>query len=175
MLPTAALRWRGLCRRIQLGCPQQTRTDHRLSQDVRIPIVRFRDATADDVPRITALLNAAAGALAAQFGDGPWARLTLETAVLRGLSHAHVRLGIRSGQIVSTLRLAKKKPWAIDRSYFSPSVHPLYLTDLAVVATAQRQGIGRAALRDAEDVARALGADALRLDAYDAPAGDERS
>ena len=141
-----------------------------MSQDLRIPRVRFRDATPADVPRIAALLNAAAGALAARFGDGPWARLTHEAAVLRGLPHAHVRLGVLGRQVVSTLRLATKKPWAIDVTYFTPATLPLYVTSLAVAVPVQRQGVGRAALRDAEAVARTLGADALRLDAYDAPA-----
>ena len=42
---------------------------------------------------------------------------------------------------------------------------------LLVVVEQQRTGLGRAALEDALDVARAWPADAVRLDAYDAPAG----
>jgi GNAT superfamily N-acetyltransferase len=74
-------------------------------------------------------------------------------------------------QIVAVLRLAAKKPWAIDAAYFSGSKRPLYLTDMAVAPTIQRCGVGRALLLEALNVAQSWPADAIRLDAYDAPAG----
>ena len=67
--------------------------------------------------------------------------------------------------------LATKKPWAIDISYFTPVKRPLYLTGLAVSVAHQGYGLGRLAMEDACEVARALPADAIRLDAYDSPAG----
>lgn len=69
------------------------------------------------------------------------------------------------------LRLATKKPWAIDVSYFTPVKRPLYLTGMAVAVTHQGQGLGRLALEDAIEVARKWPADSIRLDAYDADAG----
>ncbi len=78
----------------------------------------------------------------------------------------------RSGaSVVGTVRLATRKPWAIDPAWFTPCARVLYLTDMAVDPGQQRQGIGRRCLAHARDVARAWPADALRLDAYDAPAG----
>jgi GNAT superfamily N-acetyltransferase len=73
--------------------------------------------------------------------------------------------------IVGTLRLATKKPWAIDRAYFADVRRPLYLTDMAVLPSHQRTGIGRFMLAEAATVARHWPGDAIRLDAYDAPAG----
>ena len=73
--------------------------------------------------------------------------------------------------IVGTLRLATKKPWAIDRAYFADVRRPLYLTDMAVLPALQRKGIGRHMLAEAAIVARQWPGDAIRLDAYDAPAG----
>jgi len=67
--------------------------------------------------------------------------------------------------------MATKKPWAIDVSYFTPVKRPLYLTGLAVSVAHQSQGLGRLAMEDACAVARAWPADAIRLDAYDSPAG----
>lgn len=53
----------------------------------------------------------------------------------------------------------------------SGALTTLYLTGMAVSVAHQRRGLGRAALDDARGVAAAWPADAIRLDAYDAPAG----
>ena len=133
--------------------------------------LRFRDATPKDVAAIAALLNATSGALTARFGEGRWSSITSERSVELSLRHARLRVGVLEKRIVTTLRLATKKPWAIDVAYFSPAKRPLYLTGMAVSVAHQRQGLGRAALADARTVAAAWPADAIRLDAYDAPAG----
>lgn len=134
----------------------------------------FRDATLKDVPIITALHNAAAGALTARFGEGNWSSLGTERGTAAGQRHARVRLGKSGKRILTVLRLATKKPWAIDVSYFTPVKRPLYLTGMTVAVTHQGQGLGRLALEDAIAVARAWPADAIRLDAYDADAGAGR-
>ena len=69
------------------------------------------------------------------------------------------------------LRLATRKPWAIDVAYFTPVRRPLYLTGMAVSVAHQGSGLGRMAIDDACAVAEAWPADAIRLDAYDAGAG----
>jgi GNAT superfamily N-acetyltransferase len=76
-----------------------------------------------------------------------------------------------AAEIVATLRLATKKPWAIDTRYFAPCRRPLYLLGMAVAPVKQRQGIGRQCLEEAKQIARVWPADAIRLDAYDARAG----
>ena len=133
--------------------------------------LRFRDATASDIAAIAALLNATAGALTARFGEGRWSSITSERSVELSLRRARMRVGVDGKRIVTTLRLATKKPWAIDVAYFTPAQRPLYLTGMAVSVSHQRQGLGRAALQDARVVAVAWPADAIRLDAFDAPAG----
>jgi GNAT superfamily N-acetyltransferase len=72
---------------------------------------------------------------------------------------------------VGTLRLANKKPWAIDVSYFTPVKKAIYLTGMAVLPNLQRRGIGRLLLQQAVIQAQAWPADAIRLDAFDANAG----
>jgi GNAT superfamily N-acetyltransferase len=131
----------------------------------------FRDATSTDVSRIAGLQNAAAGALTARFGDGHWSSLVSERGVELSQRHAKVRVGRSDKRIVTVLRLATRKPWAIDVAYFTPVTRPLYLTGMAVAVAHQGQGLGRRAIDDAIAVARAWPADAIRLDAYDAPAG----
>ena len=131
----------------------------------------FRDAKLEDVPVIAALYNATAGVLAAKFGDGPWARLGTERGAELSLQHARVRVGRMGKKIYTVLRLAPKKPWAIDVAYFTAAKKPVYLTGMAVSVAHQGQGLGRLALVDAIKTASAWPADAIRLDAWDAEAG----
>lgn len=133
--------------------------------------LKFRDATADDAPAIAGLQNAAAGALTARFGEGHWSALVTERGAIQAQRHARVRVGRSGRRILTVVRLAAKKPWAIDVSFFTPVKRPVYLTGLAVSVAHQGQGLGRLALEDARAVAVAWPADAIRLDAYDAEAG----
>jgi ribosomal protein S18 acetylase RimI-like enzyme len=133
--------------------------------------MKFRDATKDDVAAIAGLQNAAAGALTARFGAGNWSSLVTERGAFLSLRHSRVRVGRSGRRILTVLRLAKKKPWAINVSYFTPVKRPIYLTGLAVSVAHQGQGLGRQAIEDACEIARSWPADAIRLDAYDAAAG----
>ena len=133
--------------------------------------LKFRDAKPEDVPVIAALQNAAAGALTARFGEGHWSSLVTERGVDTSTRHSRRRVGISGKRVLTVLRLATKKPWAIDVSHFTPVKRPVYLTGMAVSVAHQGQGLGRRALEDAIAVARSWPADAIRLDAYDAVAG----
>lgn len=120
---------------------------------------------------IAALRNATADALAARHGDGPWAGHCTARGVLAGLRDGHTLIANSAEGLIATLRLGIRKPWAIDRAYFTKVGRPLYLSAMAVTPKRQRQGLGRLALEQASRVAREHGADAIFLDAYDAPAG----
>jgi GNAT superfamily N-acetyltransferase len=114
---------------------------------------------------------AAADRLTREFGDGHWSAHTNEAAVRRDIKASYV-LAIRDrGEIVGTLTLQAKKPWAIDLACFTPCVKPLYLINMAVAPERQRSGFGRALLVEALSAARAFPADAIRLDAYAGVAG----
>jgi ribosomal protein S18 acetylase RimI-like enzyme len=56
---------------------------------------------------------------------------------------------------IGTLRLEKKKPWAIDPAYFTSVGLALYLHDLAVAPDLQHRGIGRRLIKKGMAVARA--------------------
>jgi ribosomal protein S18 acetylase RimI-like enzyme len=133
--------------------------------------MKFRDATTDDVGAIAALQNAAAGALTGRFGDGHWSSLVTERSAELAMRHARVRLGCAGTRAITVLRLASRKPWAIDVNYFTAVDRAVYLTGMAVSVAHQGQGFGRAALEDARRVVANWPADAIRLDAYDATAG----
>jgi ribosomal protein S18 acetylase RimI-like enzyme len=88
-----------------------------------------------------------------------------------GLKTSRILVARRGSEIVATIRLATKKPWAIDLTHFTAVPRALYLHEMAVAPDLQRQGIGRALMRQAIAVAGAWPSQAIRLDAYAAAAG----
>jgi len=133
--------------------------------------IRLEPAAPADVPGIAALRSAAADALAAAHGPGPWARHATEAGVRLVMRQGAVHVARERGRIVATLALSRRKPWAIDPAYFTRARVPLHLTCMAVAPGRQRRGVGRRCMQAVAGLARAAGADAVRLDAYDAPAG----
>ncbi len=134
----------------------------------------FADATKTDAAALAALHSAVAEDLTHRYGKGFWASGQTEKAVLANLRtprFSRILIARINRRIVGTLRLATKKPWAIDTSYFTAAERPLYLTGMAVLPSHQRKGVGRRLLKKAESVACAWPADAIRKDAFDADAG----
>jgi GNAT superfamily N-acetyltransferase len=132
---------------------------------------RLELATADLAPALAELHTAVAGHLTRQFGAGPWSSKTSDTGVLLAMRTSRVFVAREGSGIVGTLRLTTKKHWAIDTSTFTARANPVYLLAMAIIPNRQSQGLGRKCLEAAKDLARAWTADALRLDAYDHPAG----
>ncbi len=128
-------------------------------------------ATEEDAAAIAALRMAAADNLTREYGPGHWSSAVSERGVLHAMRTSRVFVMRRRDDVIATLRLASKKPWAIDTSYFTACPRPLYLTDMAVAPSSQRRGIGRLCVDQACEVARWWPGDAIRLDAYDAAAG----
>ena len=91
--------------------------------------------------------------------------------MLRDIRTSRVIVAFDGMGIAGTLRLSTRKPLAIAPKHFTPVAKPLYLLSMAVEPRCQRRGVGRRLLDEAVEVARAWPAEALRLDAYDAPAG----
>lgn len=131
----------------------------------------FSIADPSDAPALAALHTEVADRLTGRYGRGPWSAQSTEKGMLMGLRHSRVVVARKGESIVGTLRLQSKKPWAIDLSYFTPVRKALYLTHMAVVPDLQGKGIGRLLLDEAVSQVRAWGAEAIRLDAYDHPAG----
>ena len=136
-----------------------------------LPAITFTEAAPEEAALIAALRSGVAANLTARFGQGHWSSLPTERGVINGMRHAKVILGRTGGRLLTVVRLATKKPWAIDPAYFSACRRPLYLTDMAVAPEFQQLGLGRLTLAEACRVALAWPADAIRLDAYDAEAG----
>jgi GNAT superfamily N-acetyltransferase len=134
-------------------------------------VLAVSTATADDAAAVAAVRNGAAEYLTSAFGTGHWSGFVSEAAVLRGINSSRVLVARDRETVVATLRLATKRPWAIDPAYFAASQRPLYLVDMAVLPAAQRRGAGRQLLDAAVMTAAGWKADAIRLDAYDHAAG----
>jgi GNAT superfamily N-acetyltransferase len=131
----------------------------------------FAVAEPADAAAVAALRTAVAIRLTRDHGKGHWSSAVSERSVLGAIHASRVIVARDRGRVVGTLRLATQKPWAIDTSYFTAARRPLYLTDMAVDPLRQRQGVGRRLMETAREVAQAWSSDAIRLDAYDAPAG----
>ncbi len=78
----------------------------------------LQPATAADAAAIAALRTAVAEHLTRQHGRGPWSSKVSEKGVLYALRMSRVFVARDGAEILATLRLATKKPWAIDTSYF---------------------------------------------------------
>ena len=128
-------------------------------------------ATESEAAAIAAYRTRAAVLLTEQHGIGHWSTPSSEKQVLRSLRNGRVLVARNGAGVIGSLTLVTKKPWAIDASYFTEVRRPLYLLDMAVDPRAQGRGVGRFLLDEAERVAREWPAQAIRLDAYDAPAG----
>jgi GNAT superfamily N-acetyltransferase len=132
----------------------------------------FELATESDAAAVAALRLAAARDLAMRFGEGPWSAASDTAESLRLEVHARqTYVGRRAGTVVATLRLSPNNPWLCETGFFTPRVRPLFLTAMAVLPRWQRCGVGRACLAHVERIAVDANADAIRLDAHDAPAG----
>lgn len=126
---------------------------------------------ASDAPALAALHTSVAEDLTRRFGRGVWSWKTSERGSLLTLRNSLVLVARRGKIIVGTLNLSTKKSWAIDTSYFTPLEKVIYLTGMAVTPEMQCNGIGTRLIHEAVRRVRSWPADAIRLDAFDNPAG----
>jgi len=131
----------------------------------------FGLAMPEETARIAELRNAAGEKLTREFGRGHWSHPVTSEKIAEGMEKSRVYVLRERQRVVGTLRLHLKKPSEYDRPWFTHVRRPLFLYDMAVDPVCQRRGFGRACIESAIRVARAWPADAIRLDAYDHPAG----
>ena len=75
-------------------------------------------ATPEDATEIALLRSAVAVDLTRRHGTGHWSAQVSEAGVLRSIQTSRIYVMRQRTEIVGTLRLAEKKPWAIDPAYF---------------------------------------------------------
>ncbi len=133
--------------------------------------VELVPAEASDATQIALLRNASANDLTTRHGPGFWSAQCTELSPLRDYRAGGLYVARQASRLVASLHLATKKPWAIDRTYFTAAKRPLYLLSMVVAPGFQRRGIGRSCLEQAAALARKFPADAIWLDAFDHAAG----
>ena len=133
--------------------------------------IKLHIASPAQAAAIAALRMTVAENLTARYGVGPWSSAGTEKGVRFDMRNSTVYAATHRNKLIASLRLDTKKPWAIDRKYFSACQKPLYLLSMAVHPDLQRQGIGKLCIEEAKRIVKMQSGDAIRLDAYDAGAG----
>ena len=116
--------------------------------------LRFGVAGDSDAAELAAMHIAVARDLTVRFGRGHWSFEPTQKSVGRAIVTSRVVVARLHGAIAGSFELQTKKPWAIDRTYFTDAPRPLYLLAMAVTPSLQRQGIGRRLLDEAVALAR---------------------
>ena len=137
-----------------------------LLADVSISVALMSEARA-----LSALRSAVARGMTQQYGEGHWSACPSKAEVVRQLRASHVLVARQGAELIGTVRLVRALPWAIDSSSFTPVTKPWYVLGLAVAAESRGKGVGRQLMDAAKATARASGAQALWLDAYEHEAG----
>jgi ribosomal protein S18 acetylase RimI-like enzyme len=128
-------------------------------------------ASADDVKALAAMRAAVAEDMTKRFGEGDWSAVPSKMIVVKQMRASRVLVARREAKIVGTVRLAAARQGAFDSSAFTPVKDALYVLGLAVAPGSRNQGLGRALMDAAKDMARSSSTEALWLDAYDHAAG----
>jgi GNAT superfamily N-acetyltransferase len=131
----------------------------------------LQTASAADIPALVSMRNAVHEDLASRFGNGYWTSGATERGALALMKRASVYVARVRGDLIASLSLTTRKPWAIDVAYFTPVGRPLYLIGMAVRPDMQRKGIGKRCLDEALRLAKRHPSDAIRLDAFDGEFG----
>ena len=133
--------------------------------------MRITNASLDDAGAIAAVRVAAANRLTREFGDGHWSAHTTDAAVARDIKASTVLVARDRGTIVGTLTLQTKRPLGYRRPYFTPARSRYTWSTWRSLPSGSVPGLAAALLTEALHAARASPAHALRLDAYEGPAG----
>ena len=133
--------------------------------------VRLEPATSNDVGDLVAMHNTSSRDLTDRFGKGPWTGQTTDKGVLFRMTRGTIFVARRRKKLIAALTLSTRKPWAIDRKYFTACERPLYLTGMLVEPSLQRTGIGKLCVAEARRIAADWPADSICLDAWDGNAG----
>ncbi len=126
----------------------------------------------EDVQDVRDIRVRAAEDLTIRHGVGHWSHVTTLRTLRRRALEKQVLAVDRNGSLIGTFTVSAKKIGFYRNSWFAnPDDPALYLTDMAIHPNKQRMGVGRWCMAEIDNMARRDGLLAVRLDAYDAPAG----
>jgi GNAT superfamily N-acetyltransferase len=128
-------------------------------------------ASTDDIPELVAMRARVSQNLAKKFGEGFWAGRPTESGERFLMRIGQVYIARHRGKLIATLALSTRKPWSIEVKNFRANTKPLYLRAMAVEPAKQGKGIGRKCIAEVRRIAKEMGGDVIRLDAFDCAAG----
>jgi GNAT superfamily N-acetyltransferase len=114
----------------------------------------------------------AARAMTRRHGDGPWSRVQGLPTLRKHQAERAIVLVETDSTAAATFTLGRKKPPFYRGHWFAnPKAPAVFLSNMAVIPQLQRRGIGRWCMHQAERLAGEWGAQCIRLDAFQGPAG----
>jgi GNAT superfamily N-acetyltransferase len=135
-------------------------------------MVTLRNAGLGDIKLVRSILAAAADDLTARFGQGHWSGARTMETLKAYAERGELYLIEANSTAAGTLRLTDRKIGFYHNAWFARPDDPAgYLLDMAVHPDHQRLGIGHRAMQMMERLAQQAGLQAVRLDAYQGPAG----
>jgi len=137
-------------------------------------MLTFRLATRADASDVQNVRAAAADDLTTKHGAGHWSMVSTPITIRNQIDDNRVYIA-KQDQIVGTYTLDTQKIAFYRKDWFAyPNDPSLYLSNMAVVPKFQHMGKGRAIMMEIERLAKKMDCLAIRLDAYDSPAGAGR-
>jgi len=133
-------------------------------------VITHRRAAPAQVEPLHAILVACGRDLATRFGQHHWDPAYAIDKLRVDAATREVHGVFDDGRLIGTFTVGPEPLPDYPRSYWSPVEPALYLNRLAIHPSLQGHGLGRAAMALVEDLARAQGARAVRLDAVAAHA-----
>ena len=127
--------------------------------------------SADDIPELVAMRARVSQKLAKKFGEGYWAGRPTEGGERFLMRIGQVYIARYRGKLIAALAITTRKPWSIDVKNFRASAKPLYCGRWRWTRLKQRKGVGRQCIAEVRRIAADMGRDAIRLDAFNCPAG----
>ena len=131
----------------------------------------IRNARLHDVLAIRALRVAAAAELTRRAGHGHWSGVSFFPILHRAIFGGSLFVIEEEGRLLASFTLDTIVADYCKPEWFTHPADPaFYLRSLSVRVDAQGRGVGRAAMAEAENLARKRGMKALRCDAYEGAA-----
>lgn len=114
----------------------------------------------------------AAAALTRDHGAGHWSVVSTLRTIRKHAADGRVFAAENDGNVIGTFVLSHRKIGFYRQSWFEHPRDPAcYLTDMAILPSEQRRGVGSQCMREIERLAQERELLAVRLDAYAGDAG----
>jgi GNAT superfamily N-acetyltransferase len=138
-------------------------------------VLTYQRTQASDAATVSKIRAAVAKDLTLRYGPGHWSEVFAVATIRKHMAERPIYLVGLDGAQIATFELRADAPFWYSHSWFSePDAPAFYLFSMAVLPEWQRHGVGASIMSQVEEMGRSEGRQAIRFDAYDAPAGAGR-